>query len=361
MPHKIVRTFFIPPMLDKEMGRLLALAGVTGNENPTYTAYEKDTFDKVGYELVVLNKLPAAATEDEILTLVSDADAVIALHAALTRRVIEGMNKCRVIYNIGIGYDTVDIQAATDAGILVTNDPEFCLDEVSDQAMALILNLIRRINRLDKAIRSGKAGFPEIAAARGQILATNQQILGLVGLGNIAQKLAVKAKPFGFRVIAYSPHVPEDTARKIGVEIVGFEKLLHDSDVISVHTSMTPDKKHMFGIEEFKKMKPTAYFVNTARGALVNEKDLCQALIEGIIAGAGLDVTEQEPIPVGSPILKMDNVILSGHTGSYSETSHTRQWRKPPQEIVRILSGNEPRTLINPEVRQMYEKKWGTK
>lgn len=338
MAFKIVRTFGMPP-----------------------NDYEQEVMDRIGATMETASFTPGSCTEEQLLSLCRDADAAISVYEPFTRSVIEHLEKCRVICNIGVGYQNIDVKAATDHGVCVVNNPDYCLEEVSDHAMALLLNLARKITTLDKSIRAGKMGYVELAQVRGRVFRLRGLTLGLVGLGGIPRTLVPKARGFGFQVIAHDPYLPAEIARDIGVELVDFDRLLKESDFISVHAALTPENEKMFGLEQFKKMKPTAFLINTARGGLVDTEALCTALSEGLIAGAGLDVTEPEPINLDNPLLKLDNVIITGHSAYFSETAVVEQRKGPIAEIARVLTGEWPRAvaLKNPEVKEKFTQRWG--
>ena len=336
MAFKIVRTF-----------------GMPANE------YEQEVMGKIGATMEVASFMPGQCTEDELLSVSRDADAVISVFEPFTRRVIEGLEKCRLLTNIGVGYQNIDVSAATDCGICVANNAWYCLEEVSDQAMALLLTLARKLPVLDKAVRGGKTGYADLGRARGRVFRIRGQTLGLVGLGRIPRTLAPKAKGFGLRIIAYDPYIPPEIAKEAGVEMVDFDRLLQESDYISIHAALTPENDKMFGLEQFKKMKPTAFLINTARGALVDSDALYTALTEDLIAGAGLDVTEPEPINPDNPLLKLENAIFTGHSAYFSETSVVEQRKGPIDEIARVLSGEWPSALVNPQVKEKFTQRWG--
>jgi len=187
----------------------------------------------------------------------------------------------------------------------------------------------------------------------------SRQTLGLICFGNIARALVPKARAFGLRIIAYAPHVPRVLFETFKVESVELDQLLEESDFVSLHTALTPETKHMMGLPQFKKMKRTAYFINTARGELVDERALYTALSEGLIAGAGLDVLESEPPDQDNPLLKLSNVLITGHFAYYSEESREELFRWPWEEVVRVLRGEWPEGLINPQVKDQFCAKWG--
>jgi len=319
--------------------------------------HDEKAYEEKGIDVVkVIYK-----TEEEVLAAASDADAVIT--GALSSNVIEKLGKCKLIHSIGIGYDAIDVKAATELGICVSSPADYCLEEVSDHAMALILACARKITRQDNAVRAGKwdsVGKPEFRAKIWPpMFRLKGQTLGLVGFGSIPRTIVPKAKGFGLRVIAFDPYVPHEMGEKYGVELVELGYLLQNSDYISMHSALTPQTHHMLGLEEFKKMKPTAYLINTARGALVDEKALGDALSQGYIAGAGLDVLETESVSPDYPLLKFENVIVTAHGAHYSESSALEIRQRPFEEISRIIDGKWPRCLLNPQVKEKFASKWG--
>lgn len=335
MAYKVVMTAFIPGMpLEEEI--------VTG----------------IGAELVK----SLLFAEDQIIEGAQDADAIIAgaTMQPFTKRVIEKLTRCRIIANIGIGYDMLDVEAATEHGICVANVPDYCLGEVSDHAMLLILALARKLLPCVAAVREGKwmASIQDRQVLM-PIHRLQGQTLGLVGLGRIGRALVPKAHSFGLRVIAYDPYVPQEVGRGLGVELVELDELLRESDFVSLHAHLTKENERMIGLEQFKKMKPSAYFINTARGQLVDEQGLKTALAEGYIAGAGLDVMDPEPPSPDDTLLRADNVIITGHSGQLSLESDAELWRRPLEEVARVLQREWPVSLVNPEVKERFVAKWG--
>lgn len=324
------------------------------------------TYDELLTELGAQVDKTFCATEEELVSACSEADAVIALGIRITpgyifsRKVIENLNKCRVIALTGIGYDNVDIAAATEKGICVANNPYYCLEEVSDHTMALILACARKFYQVLPDIKNGKwSTQTDYLSALRPLHRLSRQTLGLIGFGNIGRALVPKARTFGFRIIAYAPHVPRVLFETFKVESVRLDQLLEESDFVSMHTSLTPETRRMMGLSQFKKMKQTAYFINTARGELVDERALYTALSEGLIAGAGLDVLESEPPDQDNPLLKLNNVLITGHFAYYSEESREELFRWPWEEVVRVLRGEWPEGLINPQVKDQFCAKWG--
>jgi len=300
---------------------------------------------------------PMIPAEDQLLELVHDADGVITLIEPFTRKVMEKLTRCKVIAAMSVGYENIDVDAATDLGICVCNVPDYCLDEMTDHAMALLLACARKIVLTNNKIRRGE--ITGIGMGVAPMFRLRGQTLGLVGFGRIPRTLVRKAQGFGLKIIVYDPYVPKATMEGYDVEKVEeLDELLERSDFVSVHAALTKENRHMFGLKQFKKMKPTAYFINTARGGLVDEEALHTALTEGIIAGAGLDVMDPE-MNLESPLLKLDNLVYTGHSGFYSETSTPELFRRPAEYIAAVFQGKWPDGCVNPKVREKFNKRWG--
>ncbi len=304
--------------------------------------------------------------EDEIIEHARDADAVIGVVSdnQFTRRVLEALHRCRIVAGIGIGFDTTDVEAATELGIVVTNVPDYCLDEVSGTAVALILALGRKLFQADRGVRKNQNLYTRNRRALMETLypvfRMRSQTLGIIGLGKIGTATALKARGLGLRVIAYDPYVLGAVMESRGVEPVGFDQLLKESDFISIHTPLNEETRKMVGYQEFCKMKRACYFVNTARGGCVDQNALVRSLDEGLIAGAGIDVTIDEPISKANPLLKMDNVILTGHSAYYSIISLAENFLKPMTQVVKVVKGQWPEYAVNPEVRKRWMERWGS-
>ena len=301
-------------------------------------------------------------TEEDIISNASDANAVVVGAEPYTRKVIESLKSCRLIATPKMGYDNIDIAAASEAGICVSCVAAISTEEVSDHTMALLLACARKLFKVEKGVRAGvwrSIHGPEMEAIWQGILPVRGQTLGLIGFGQIPRALVPKAMGFGLRILVYDPYVTREATEDMGVEAVDFDYLLQESDFVSVLCSMTPENRHMLGAEQFKKMKPTAYLINTARGPLVDEKALYTALTGGEIAGAALDVIEAEPIGMDNPLLELDNVIITGHSGHYSDRAIANIRHRPFEDVSRILTGEWPRGWVNPEVKDNYVAKWG--
>jgi len=303
-------------------------------------------------------------TEDSIIANCKDADAVIGSisHSnVFTRRVIEQMSRCRLIAGPSIAFETIDLGAANDCGIAVANNPDYCLDEVSGRVIGLMLALSYKFFQIDKVVREEGIPRGQLRQIAGPIARTQGQTLGLVGLGKIATIAALKARGLGMRVISYDPYVLDGYMRALNVEPVDMDTLLKESDFISVHVPVTPATRNFIGYEQFKKMKPTCYFINASRGACVDEPAVIRALDEKLIAGAGLDVTVKEPIERDSPLLKMSNVILTNHSGWYSTAAAHDLFFNPMTQVVLALEGKWPLYAVNPQIRSGWLEKWGAK
>ncbi|MBA7498419.1 Hydroxypyruvate reductase [subsurface metagenome] len=285
-------------------------------------------------------------SEDEIIKAAKDADGLIIQYALITRHVIESLEKCKVIARYGIGVDSIDIEAATEHGICVVNVQEYCLDEVSDHAMALSLACIRKVVMLNNAVKKGIWDFKMSAP----IFRLKNMKLGLVGFGNIARMVSCKAQAFGLNVVAYDPYIPSSVMNKINVKKVNLEDLLAEADIISLHLPLTKDTKYMFAEKEFKSMKNTAFIINTGRGQLIKEEDLYKALSKKWIAGAALDVTEKEPIDPNNNLLKLDNIIITPHVAFYSDESLRDLQRSAAKGVAQVLKGGISSSIVNKEV-----------
>lgn len=303
------------------------------------------------------------STEKELVRAAEHADAILTGLTNIPRSAMEKMKKCRVISAIGIGYEGIDLEAAADLGIAVTNVPDYCLEEVSDHAIALILTCARKIVRLDRAVREGKWDSNEKLEIRTKIWPPMFQLrgetLGLIGFGRIARTLVPKVSGFGFRIIAYDPYIPEKVAQEMKVSLVSLEELLHKSDFISIHIPLNRETRNLLGIRQFQMMKPAAYLINTSRGGLIKEDELYQALKEGLLAGAAMDVTEPEPPHPDNPLLELDNVILTAHSAHFSNQSAVELRKKAEENIFAVLEGDFPSGLVNPQVKEKFKARWG--
>jgi D-3-phosphoglycerate dehydrogenase len=299
--------------------------------------------------LITLSYIPSARhTPDVLAQMAADADAILVTTAKITADVMDRLPRLRVIGRPGIGFDVVDVDAATARGIAVYSAPGFCAAEVADHTMMFALALARKLPPLHHAMRRGtwerglSAGMPS----------AYEMTLGLVAFGEISRAVAERAKPFGFKVIAFDPFVDQKAADPYGVTMVSLDELLAQSDIVSVHAPLGKNTFHMIGEREFGLMKPTAYIINTARGPVIDYKALAAALQSKRIAGAGLDVFEPEPPGPDSPLLQMDTVLLTPHTAGVSDSSQIEVKRRTCRNLAQALAGQWPKTrdLVNPSV-----------
>ena len=319
------------------------IKAVATNPDSFPIGVEQEILTRVGCTLV-----PAVCkSEDETIAACRDAHAILTASAKFSRRVIQQLKETLVICRYGIGVDTVDVPAATEHGIIVANVPDFCFDQVADTTMSLILSVPRKVTSLSNLIRRGVYNRDLARPIHNFRGAT----LGLVAFGNIPRNLVWKAVPFGFRILAYDPYVKPEDVRQYPVSLVDFDTLLHESDIISVHAPLTDETRHMFNEAAFRKMKPSAFFLNLARGPIHDQRALSRALKEGWIAGAGLDVLEKEPPDPDDPILTLDNVVFTPHYASYTEEAYQELRVKTAENAAAVLRGEFPRYLYNPEVK----------
>lgn len=302
---------------------------------------ERQAVEAAGGKLVV----GQATDEQEAAELCRDADGVLTARAPITRRVIEAMERCRIIVRYGIGVETVDIPAASERGIMVANVPDYCLDEVSDHALTLLLMLSRQVMPAIALAREDHwlmAKMPALHRLRGKVC-------GLVGCGQIGSLLVTKVAALGMQVMIYDPYLNGARAREIGAEIVSFERLLTEADVISLHAPLNEQTRHLFAERAFGKMKGTAFIVNTARGGLIDEGALISALDTGEIAGAGLDVLESEMAvtPVRAALVNHPKVIVTPHTAWLSEESRAALQAKAIAQALVGIRGEKPYGLVN--------------
>jgi len=305
---------------------------------------EMEALGPLGVEIV---EVPPG-TEEEFAKAARDADALYAKGRRITQRMIDGLERCKVIALGSVGVDSVDVGAATARGIPVTNVPDTFIEEVADHAMMLILAAFRRLVVQDRLVREGRwrEGRPMLL----RYPRLMGQTLGLVAFGHVARAVAIRARAFGVHMLAYDPYVEELVMSQYGVEPASLTELLQRSDIVSMHAPSTPDAHHLLTEEHFRLMKPSALFINTGRGPTVDESALIKALQEGWIAGAGLDVLEQEPPLPANPLLGMDNVILTAHVASASARFDPARLRRVGHEIALVLSGRWPRSCVNPSV-----------
>jgi len=294
-----------------------------------------------------------SASEEETIEVAKDADVILTGAAKISRRVMEALPKLQAVVRYGIGYDTIDVGAATDNNVLVINIPNFCLEEVSTHAILLLLACNKRLALFNNLVKEGR--WSEWMGKSQPMGAVYGQTLGLVGCGSIGRMTARKAKVFDLKILGYDPYLDKSLAEEAGITLVSLPELLKESDYVSLHTPLTGETRHLIGEAELKQMKPSAFLINTARGSVVDEPALIKALQEKWILGAGLDVFEQEPVNPDNPLLKMDNVIATPHSASYCDASFQRLFTNVGEEAARVLSGHWPKNWVNKDVKPKKE------
>lgn len=302
----------------------------------------KAVLSELDAELVMAEE----ATVEGILKVAAQADGLMVTYGQINADVIAGLEKCKVIGRFGLGVDNIDIDAATKAGIAVVYVPDYCVDEVSDHAMAMLLNLARKVSFSNSLVQAGRWEMPAVTP----LSRLRGRTLGLAGLGQIPRAVTPKAQSFGLKVIAFDPFIDKDVAAKLDVDLVDFETLLKSSDYVSIHVPMMAETENLFGADAFRQMKPDALLINTARGPLVDTDALAKALDAGEIGGAALDVMPVEPPGADHPLLGRDNVIFSPHTAFYSVEALDELQTKTARGVVDVLTGQKPVYPINPEV-----------
>jgi D-3-phosphoglycerate dehydrogenase / 2-oxoglutarate reductase len=307
---------------------------------------EREILERAGCEVVVVQ----SRDENEQIAAVRDADGLIA-PPSFSRRFLEALDKCKVIACSSIGMDKIDgVEIANEKGIVICNVPDVFVDEVANHTMALLLACVRWIVPVAKHTSEGGWGQRGGRRPVGYIHRITGETLGLVGFGNIARAVAKRAKGFDLNVIAYDPYVPAELFREAGVRQATLGQVCQDSDFVSIHVPHLPGTHHLIGAPQLALMKQQAILINTARGPVVDEPALIQALQNGQILGAGLDVTEQEPVDPNNPLLQMPNVVVTPHMASASDWAGAERRRRPAYEVAAVLTGHRPRAVWNTAV-----------
>ncbi|MDP6619981.1 MAG: C-terminal binding protein, partial [Nitrospinota bacterium] len=329
---------------EKEEGKM------SGDAKVVLTDYVWDSLEVEEEALKGLASLVALQTKtpEEFLSEAGDCDAILNTYAGpITAEAMAQMPRCKLIARYGIGVDTIDLEAATDHGIIVTNNPTYCLDEVAEHTLALLLAMARNIAVYDRDVRRG---VWDVEAAKPMHRIAGKT-LGVLGLGSIARKVAARARAFEMRVLYHDPYVPAEEGEKEGVEAASLDRLFEESDFLTVHTPLLPDTRHMIGEAQLRRMKPTACLINCARGPIVDNEALVRALSEGWIAAAGLDVVEDPPpLSPDHPLLSFPRNIVTPHSAWYSEEAMEGLHEGAPAEAARFLRGERPLHVVNPKV-----------
>lgn len=282
---------------------------------------------------------------EEILKVARDADALIIQYAKMPRELVEQLDRCKVIARYATGFDGIDLAACTEKGICVCNVSDYCREEVSTYALSLLLEMSTRVAKHNEWTHRGNwYGMP------GKQHSLKNQVIGVVSFGRIARSYIDKIKPLCNNIWVYDAYAEDDAILQYGVVPKTLEEIYAGADYISLHCPLTEETRHLIDREALRKMKKSAVLINVARGAVVSEKALVWALENGEIAGAALDVLEQEPPEKDNPLFDFENVIISPHSAWYSEESQAVLQRTPAEEIVRVLKGEMPLNLVNKEV-----------
>jgi D-3-phosphoglycerate dehydrogenase len=308
------------------------------------TDLEDDVLKAIGATIVRLSGLETPAQ----LAAARQADALMVSVQSVPASLLNSMSRCRIVSRMGTGLDTIDIPAATARGIWVTNVPDYAVDEVSTHAITLLLALARRLPRM---LESTQQGAWDSSLAR-PFPRLKGQTLGVLGFGRIGRATAAKARGLGLAVIAHDPYVSAQTIEALGAQAVDAEPLWRESDFLSLHTPLTDETRRIVNAQTLARMRPAAFLINTARGALVDEAALLQAVRSGQIAGAALDVLSVEPPPPDHPLLHDEHILITPHYAWYSEAASREVRVSAAEEIVRVLRGERPRCPANQIVEQ---------
>ncbi|NLT73020.1 MAG: C-terminal binding protein [Chloroflexi bacterium] len=313
--------------------------------------FVRPLFEPVGFEAERMAAVGASwsqhecRTEDQVLEVARDATVVVvqSVRPLLTRAVIAQLDSCRCLIRAGAGYDSIDVDAATERGIMVCNTPNYCVDEVADHAIALLLDCVRHVSRLDRALhqRIPAESIP------GRSRRIRGATLGIIGLGPIGRRVVQSVSGWDLRVLAYDPYLSQEQADSVGVKLVSLEELLGQSDFISIHCPLTRQTHHLLNHETLAFVKPGCVLVNDSRGPVIDEGALIAALEDGRLWAAGLDVTEEEPLPEDSPLRSLDNVVLTPHVAAYSPESRIDLYEEICAVCADVIQGRIPRPLVN--------------
>lgn len=303
---------------------------------------EEEMAKAAGIELIHSTERDAAST----IAHCGDADGIVTSYGIFDRNLFESLPKLKVVSRTGVGYDSIDLPAATENGVAICTAPGYANEVVSDHAITLAMGVLRRTNELDADIRAGIWDY----ARRRPLGQAYGRTFGVVGMGAIGRATARKAAGMGFRVICWSRSLVPGRRTPEGFECVEYEELLREADIVSFHAALTPDTHHMLNADTLKLMKPTAVVVNTARGAVVDTVALAEALEEGRLWGAALDVFEEEPVSIDHPIFKAPHTLFSAHAAYWSEESGVELRTRTMQSAIDVVLGRKPADCLNPSV-----------
>lgn len=297
--------------------------------------YEEQVFNESGLNIEFIKK--QCKTEEDVIEHAKEADALLNQYAPISKRVIDSLERTKVISRYGVGVNTIDVDAAQAKNITVANVPDYGMEEVSNHALALLLSWARKVTLLNNEVKQGNWDFKACVP----IHRFDKQTVGVLGFGRIPRRFIEKVKPLGFQTAAYDPFVSAEEMAAVGVQKMELDEIIKESDYLSVHVPLIKETHHLLNAERFSQMKKNAVVINTARGPIIDEKALIDALEQGMIAGAALDVTEEEPVSKTSPLLQMDNVIITPHSAWYSEEAMVELRQKAAKNIVQVLKGEQ--------------------
>ena len=330
------------------MSDKLKVVRVDRNGGTVNLDLERIEIEKVGANLVGVT----VANEDDVVAAAKDADVLMTAMFPITRKVFESSPKLRVAIRTGIGYDCIDVDAATKNGVLVVNVPDYCYEEVSNHAITLLLILSKKVIIQNNLMAQGK--WEEARNVRPPMGSIFGETLGIIGTGNIGRMTAEKAKAFKLKILGFDPYADKNACEAAGITLVDMPTLLKESDYISVHCLLNKETHHFISDQEFGMMKPSAYIINCARGPIIDEAALIRVLQAKEIAGAGIDVFEKEPTEPDNPLLKMDNVVKMPHSAFFSDVAFKRLRISAAQEAARIISDKMPRNYVNKTVKLRF-------
>lgn len=314
---------------------------IVDSDNESFEEEEEVTA-QLGIELTRAQ----SADEQQAIAAAQGADGILVQYAPITAAVMDALPELKAIGRYGVGVDTLDVEAATARGIAVCNVPDYGVQDVSDHAIALALSVVRGTAQLDRLVRAGQYALVPIKPLH----RISSLRFGVVGLGRIGAATAVKARALGFTVIGSDPLLEIGSRTEDGIEVVDFETVLATCDVVSLHVPLLPSTHHLIDDAALDRMKPGAMLVNTCRGGVVDTAAVARALQDGRLKGAGLDVFEQEPLPLDSPLLACPNAVLTPHASWYSEESYSELKRRVTEAVAAVIRGERPRDILNPEV-----------
>ncbi len=286
-------------------------------------------------------------SEEQVLQEAKEASALVLIAYPISRQIIEATQRCCLIMTLSVGYDVVDVDTATERGIVVSNCPVYCTEEVAEHALTLALTVSRKIHELIPHVRGGGWDYKQTRP----IHSFRTRRFGVVGLGRIGRQSALRAQALGMTPVAYDPYVDDDIFESLGVERqYDLYPFLNSVDFVSIHCPLNDETWHLLDAEAFAQMKPNAVVINTARGSIIDQPALEKALTDGVIGGAGIDVLETEPPTGKEALLDLPNAVVTPHIAWYSEESHERNQRLAMDELIRVLEGKRPRYIVNPQI-----------